>query len=68
MYQALNKVVTSTPTDVTFEDILQTAQLTLEEYEAALAIANKRVNLIMKRSPCEAYINNYNPVILKCLR
>lgn len=52
----------------TLEDILSTINISKEDYEAALKVSHRRTKLVMKRTPQDVYVNNYNPTILKCLR
>ena len=52
----------------TLGDILSEIGVSRHDYEAALKISQRRTRLVMKRSPQDIYINNYNPTILKCLR
>ena len=50
--------------DTTVEDILMAAGLSQEDYEQALTNSKSLNGIILKRRPCERFINNYNPKIL----
>ena len=50
--------------DTTVEDILMAAGLSQEDYEQALSNSKSSNGIILKRRPCERFINNYNPKIL----
>ena len=68
MYQLIVDIDDKTKCPTSFEELLKKANLTKEQYEYALKIAIKRSHLVMKRSPCDIFINNYNPVLLRALR
>ena len=58
-----------TPTaPLTMTALLQRANVSDKQYKGALQIAKSKTKIIMKRSPSEVFINNYNPVILTALR
>ena len=50
--------------DTTVEDILIVAGLSQEDYEQSLTNSKSSNGIILKRRPCERFINNYNPKIL----
>ncbi len=51
----------------TLSELLKEADVTEDQYDKAVQIAHRRPHVIYKRNPCDVYINNYNPVILKAL-
>ncbi|XP_062618879.1 uncharacterized protein LOC134280486 [Saccostrea cucullata] len=65
VYTALTSAAES---NVSFEEVLQSANITEEDYINALKISKNRTTVIMKRSISEVYVNNYNPYILQALR
>ena len=66
MYEAVSKMNLEQPCSM--KDLLNDAGLTEEEYITALNVAQRKTTVVMKRSPTDFFINNYNPVILKCLK
>jgi len=54
-----------TPPDADLDFILNTANVTYEQYETALKQAKTCNAIFMQRTPQECCINNYNPNILK---
>jgi len=50
---------------MTLEEICTKADIAKESYTAALAVAAKGKNIILRRRPCEQFVNGYNPVILQ---
>ena len=50
--------------DTTLEEILKAVDVPLKEYEQALKHSKSSNGIILKRKPCEHFINNYNPKIL----
>ena len=53
---------------VAFETFLEKLKLTADQYLKAIRYSLKRPTLILKRSPFEIRINNYNPNRLKAWR
>lgn len=51
-----------------YEKLLDKAGITDEEYKKSLRTAIHRTHLVMERSPEDLFVNNYNPVLLRCLR
>ena len=49
----------------TITDILEKADVTQEEYYKALQVSARGAVVVLKRSPKEMYINNYNPEWIK---
>ena len=46
---------------VTISDVLEKAKLTQEEYYEALSVSRNGISIVLKRTPAERNINNYNP-------
>ena len=51
--------------DITLEEILNTANVSLENYIEALSISKSGRSVILKRQPSEQFVNCYSPSILK---
>ena len=49
----------------TLEEVLQKANVSMEQYEAALAVSKSGRNVILKRDMAEQCVNAYSPCILK---
>ena len=52
--------------DITVQDLLMKANVTVQEYTSALATGKKGKTIILKRNPNASHINNYNRHVLKC--
>ena len=52
-------------TDITLEEILEAAQVTLDDYIQVLATSIYGQSLILKRQPFEQDVNCYSPSILQ---
>ncbi|XP_062615266.1 uncharacterized protein LOC134277003, partial [Saccostrea cucullata] len=50
----------------TTEEIFENLGLTQEQYEDAHKRLAKKRTVILERNPCELWINQYNPCLLKC--
>ena len=53
------------PVDVTLDDVLTAAHVTLEDYTKALCISKSGDSIILKRDPTEQNVNCYSPTVLK---
>ena len=53
------------PTDITLEEILDRAHITLDDYTKSLSISKCGRSVILKRKPSEQTVNYYSPAILK---
>ena len=53
------------PVDVTLDDVLTAAHVTLEDYTKALCISKSGQSIILKRDPTEQNVNCYSPTVLK---
>ncbi len=53
------------PDDMTLEDVLEEANISLENYEKALSTTKSGESIILKRKPIEKRTNQYNPAIMK---
>ena len=53
------------PVDVTLDEVLTTAHVTLEDYTKALSISKSGESVILKRRPCERNVNCYSPAVLR---
>ena len=54
--------------DITFEAFLEKVELTESQYIETIRYSLKRPTLLLKRSPSEIRINNYNTNLLKAWR
>ena len=52
-------------TDITLQDILDRAHVTLHDYTKSLPISKCGRSVILKRKPSEQSINYYSPAVLK---
>ena len=51
--------------DMSLHDLLVKAEVSIDDYMEALAVSTTGSVVVLKREPCECYINNYNaPVML----
>ena len=55
----------NTPCDISLSDLLRKAGISLDAYIQALKICSKGNSVVMKRSPSECWINNYNRDVLR---
>ena len=53
------------PLNVTLDEVLTTAHVTLRDYTKALSISKSGESLILKRWPCEQNVNCYSPAVLR---
>ena len=53
------------PTDVTLNNVLAAAHVTLDDYIKALSISKSGESIILKRQPSEQNVNCYSPSVLK---
>ena len=53
------------PPDVTLNELVTMANVTLNDYTKALSISKCGQSVILKRQPCEQNVNCYSPAILK---
>ena len=53
------------PTDLTLEELVTMAHVTLDDYTKALSISKCGQSVILKRQPCEQNVNCYSPAILR---
>ena len=53
------------PTDVTLNELLTVAHVTIDDYTKALSISKFGQSVILKRQPYEQNVNCYSPAILK---
>ena len=53
------------PLDITLDEVLTTAHVTLDDYIKALSISKCGQSVILKRQPYERNVNCYSPVVLK---
>ena len=61
----VRKVLADNSNDLSLDELLTTANLSLEQYVSALEVSTKGSVIILKRKPIECNINNYNaPVML----
>ena len=65
--KAVHEVLTDaeTPDDISMEELLRKAEVEEDEYMQSMKVSQKGNNIILKRDPCEVFINAYNPTILK---
>lgn len=54
--------------DITLPDLLQRAQVDQQQYDEAVKMAKTGKQIILKREPREAWVNQYNPDILRTWR
>ena len=55
----------NTPCDISHGDLLRKAGISLDAYVQALKMCSKGNSIVMKRSPSECWINNYNRDVLR---
>ena len=55
----------NTPCDISLGDLLRKAGISLDAYVQGLKICSKGNSIVMKRSPSECWINNYNRDVLR---
>ena len=55
----------NTPCDISLGDLLRKAGISLDAYVQALKMCSKGNSIVMKRSPSECWINNYNHDVLR---
>ncbi|XP_062591494.1 uncharacterized protein LOC134252984 [Saccostrea cucullata] len=48
------------------EEIFSSLSLSQEQYEEAHRLLTKKRSIVLRRNPCELWINQYNPCLLKC--
>ena len=53
------------PIDVTLDNILTAAHVTLDDYTKALSISKSGESVILKRQPSERNVNCYSPAVLR---
>ena len=53
------------PTDITLQEVLEAAHVTLDDYIQALLTSKYGQSVILKRQPFEQAVNCYSPTILK---
>ncbi|MCG8624396.1 MAG: hypothetical protein MJE68_20685, partial [Proteobacteria bacterium] len=53
------------PTDITLDEVLTMAHVTLDDYTKALSISKCGQSVILKRQPSERNVNCYSPPILR---
>ena len=53
------------PLDVTLDEVLTTAHVTLEDYTKALSISKSGESVILQRRPCEQNVNCYSLAVLR---
>ena len=53
------------PTDVTLNELLTVAHVTIDDYTKALSISKFGQSVILKRQPYEQTVNCYSPAVLK---
>ena len=53
------------PTNLTLDELVTMAHVTLDDYTKALSISKCGQSVILKRQPCEQNVNCYSPAILK---
>ena len=53
------------PIDVTLDNILTVAHVTLDDYTKALSISKSGESVILKRQPSERNVNCYSPAVLR---
>ena len=53
------------PENVTLEEVLNKANVTMGDYIKALSISKCGISIILKRRPCEQRVNCYCPAVLK---
>ena len=53
------------PLDVTLDEVLTTAHVTLEDYTKALSMSKSGESVILKRQPCEQNVNCYSSAVLR---
>ena len=58
------KVLTDNPNDLTMNELLAKANVTLDQYVSALQVSTKGSVVILKRKPIECNINNHNPSVM----
>ena len=52
-------------TDISLQEVLDRAQVTLHDYTKSLSISKSGCSIILKRKPSEQSVNYYSPAILK---
>ena len=52
-------------TDITLQEVLDRAHVTLDDYTKSLSISKCGQSVILKRKPSEQSVNYYSPAILK---
>ena len=52
-------------TDITLQEVLDTAHVTLDDYTKSLSISKCGRSVILKRKPSEQSVNYYSPAVLK---
>ena len=58
------KVLTDNPNDLTMNELLAKADVTLDQYVSALQVSTKGSVVILKRKPSECNINNHNASVM----
>ena len=58
------KVLASNPNDLTLDELLTKADVTLDHYLSSLKVSTKGSMVILKRKPNECTINNYNASVM----
>ena len=58
------KVLTDNPNDLTMNELLAKADITLDQYVSALQVSTKDSVVILKHNPSECNINNYNASVM----
>ena len=53
------------PSNVTLDEVLTTAHVTLDDYTTALSISKCGQSIILKRQPSEQNVNCYSPAVLR---
>ena len=53
------------PTDITLQEVLDRAHITLDDYTKSLSISKCGRSVILQRKPSEQTVNYYSPAILK---
>lgn len=61
----LEEIVSDTSEVPTTQQLLAKADLTMEEFMQSMSFLSKKISIQLKREPKDAWVNNYNPELLK---
>ena len=56
------------PSDITLDEVLRQAQVSVDDYQVALQVSKTDTAIILQRQPCDGFVNNYSPPVLRAWR